>query len=188
MLQRNGYYGNRSKKGGDENGKLAVLDISESGRQIGEKLFSLLDKTQRQELTQYILTQQQNDTFDAASCSIAARVSSTSRRSQLTEIQAEGLYFCLESRQVYIQDTEIVLTTKEFDIFALLIMNPRRVLTYDMITDLVWHEDLDYYSHRAINNHVSNLRHKLKVTPETPDYIRSVHSIGYKFNPNIEFL
>ena len=57
-----------------------------------------------------------------------------------------------------------------------------------MIIDLVWHEDLDYYSHRAINNHVSNLRHKLKVTPETPDYIRSVHSIGYKFNPNIELL
>ena len=59
--------------------------------------------------------------------------------------------------------------------------------TFTLI-DLVWHESLDYYSHRAINNHVSNLRHKLKVTPETPDYIRSVHSIGYKFNPNIELL
>ena len=46
-----------------------------------------------------------------------------------------------------------------------------------MIIDLVWHESLDYYSHRAINNHVSNLRHKLKVTPETPDYIRSVHRL-----------
>ena len=37
-------------------------------------------------------------------------------------------------------------------------------------------------------NHVSNLRNKLKVTSETPDYIRSVHSIGCKFNPNIEIL
>lgn len=81
-----------------------------------------------------------------------------------------------------------MLTVKEFDIFALLIMNPRRVLTYEMIIDLVWHENLDYYSHRAINNHVSNLQHKLKVTAETPNYIRSVHSIGYKFNPNIELL
>ena len=89
---------------------------------------------------------------------------------------------------MYIHETEIVLTVKEFDIFALLIMNPHRVLTYDMIIDLVWHEDLDYYSRRAINNHVSNRRRKLKVTPETPDYIRSVHSIGYKFNPDIELL
>jgi hypothetical protein len=31
-------------------GKLAVLDISESGRQIGEKLFALLDASQQQEL------------------------------------------------------------------------------------------------------------------------------------------
>lgn len=106
----------------------------------------------------------------------------------MTEFHAKDLYFCLENRLVCVCGTEITLTVKEFDIFALLIMNPRRVLTYDMIIDLVWHENLDYYSHRAINNHVSNLRHKLKVTPETPDYIRSVHSIGYKFNPNIELL
>lgn len=89
---------------------------------------------------------------------------------------------------MYACDTEIMLTVKEFDIFALLIMNPRRVLTYDMIIDLVWHENLDYYSRRAINNHVSNLRHKLKITPETPDYIRSVHSIGYRLNPDIKLL
>ncbi len=108
--------------------------------------------------------------------------------SHLTEIQAEHLYFCLESRLVYIGETEIVLTVKEFDIFSLLIMNPKRVFTYDMIMDTVWHETLDFYSRRAINNHVSNLRHKLKITPDTPDYIKSVHSIGYKFNPNIEFL
>ena len=38
-----------------------------------------------------------------------------------------------------------MLTVKEFDIFTLLIMNPRRVLTYDMIIDLVWHENLDYF-------------------------------------------
>ena len=103
-------------------------------------------------------------------------------------LKLSRLSLLLENRLVYICETEIMLTVKEFDIFALLIMNPRRVLTYDMIIDLVWHENLDYYSHRANNNHVSNLRHKLKVTPETPDYIRSVHSIGYKFNPNIELL
>lgn len=105
---------------------------------------------------------------------------------QLTEIHAKDLYFCLENRLVYVHEAEIMLTVKEFDIFALLIMNPHRVLTYDMIVDIVWHENLDYYSHRAINNHVSNLRRKLKVTPEMPDYIKSVHGIGYKFNPNIE--
>jgi DNA-binding response OmpR family regulator len=151
-------------------------------------LFALLDISQQQELMQYVLAQKQGGNPDTSLRSISSQVIPTTSIVKLTEIQAENLYFCLENRLVYICETEIMLTVKEFDIFALLIMNPRRVLTYDMIIDLVWHENLDYYSHRAINNHVSNLRHKLKVTPETPDYIRSVHSIGYKFNPNIELL
>ena len=151
-------------------------------------MFTLLDISQQQELMQYVLAQKQGGNPDTSLRSISSQVIPTTSIVKLTEIQAENLYFCLENRLVYICETEIMLTVKEFDIFALLIMNPRRVLTYDMIIDLVWHESLDYYSHRAINNHVSNLRHKLKVTPETPDYIRSVHSIGYKFNPNIELL
>lgn len=135
---------------------------------------------------QYVLAQAQGGNPDIFPHSISTHTPAISSDARLTEIQAEGLYFCLENRIVYVRETEVILTVKEFDIFALLIMNPKRVLTYDMIIDLVWHENLDYYSRRAINNHVSNLRHKLKVTPETPDYIKSVHSIGYKFNPNIE--
>ena len=165
-----------------------MLDISESGRQIGEKLFALLDASQQQELMQYVLAQKQGGSPDTSLHNISPQIIQITPDARLTEVQAEDLYFYLENRLVYICETEIMLTVKEFDIFALLIMNPRRVLTYDMIIDLVWHENLDYYSHRANNNHVSNLRHKLKVTPETPDYIRSVHSIGYKFNPNIELL
>ena len=151
-------------------------------------MLALLDVSQQQELIQYVLAQAQGGNPDIFLHSISTHTPAINPDAKLTEVQAEDLYFCLENRIVYVRETEIMLTVKEFDIFALLIMNPRRVLTYEMIIDLVWHENLDYYSHRAINNHVSNLRHKLKVTPETPDYIRSVHSIGYKFNPNIELL
>ena len=130
-------------------------------------------------MMQYVLAQKQGCSPNTSPHSVSPQIIQITPDARLTEVQAEGLYFCLENRLVYICETEIMLTVKEFDIFALLIMNPRRVLTYDMIIDLIWHENLYYYSHRAINNHVSNLRHKLRVTPETPDYIRSVHSIGY---------
>ena len=49
----------------------------------------------------------------------------------------------------------INLTSKEFDILALLIANPKRVFTYELITDLVWKEDCDFYSRKAIHNHIS---------------------------------
>ena len=100
-----------------------------------------------------------------------------------TEIRMGDLYFCQEQRlvYVYIGGQEIKLTAKEFDILALLITHPKRVFTYELIMELVWNEDYSYYSRKAVNNHVSNLRKKLKIIPGSPDYIKSVIGIGYKF-------
>ena len=75
----------------------------------------------------------------------------------------------------------INLTSKEFDILTLLIANPKRVFTYELITDLVWKEDCDSYSRKAIHNHISKLRKKLRFEPDLPNYIESVAGIGYKF-------
>lgn len=101
----------------------------------------------------------------------------------LTIIDIGALHFCFEYRSVEIQGQEIELTAKEFDILALLILNPRRVFTYEMISDIVWKEKYNEYYRKAINNHISNLRRKLKTTPDITNYIKSVHSVGYKFEP-----
>lgn len=92
------------------------------------------------------------------------------------------LYLNQEERVVQVQGTEIDLTAKEFDILALLFFNPRRVFTYEMISDIVWNEEYNEYSRKAINNHISNLRKKLKIAPDVSNYIKSVHSVGYKFD------
>ena len=91
------------------------------------------------------------------------------------------MYFCLERRLVTVRDQVIPPTVKEFEIFSLLIQNPKRVFTYEMFIDLVWKEDYSYYSRKAVNNHISNLRRKIKVAPDVPDYVKSVYGIGYKF-------
>ncbi len=80
-----------------------------------------------------------------------------------------------------VRDQVIPLTVKEFEIFSLLIQNPKRVFTYEILIDLVWKEDCTYYSRKAVNNHISNLRRKIKVAPDVPDYVKSVYGIGYKF-------
>ena len=100
----------------------------------------------------------------------------------MTEIRESALYFCLEQRLVTVRSQIIPLTVKEFEIFALLILNPKRVFTYEMFLDLVWHEDYSDYSRKAINNHISNLRKKLRVAPDLPDYVKSVYGVGYKFD------
>ena len=99
-----------------------------------------------------------------------------------SEITEGNLYICLENRSVCVAGRTIGLTAKEFDILALLAMHSKRVFTYEMITELVWKEEYATYSRKAIINHISNLRKKLKISPDTPDYIKSVHSVGYKFD------
>lgn len=91
------------------------------------------------------------------------------------------MYFCLEHRLVTIREQTVELTIKEFEVFTLLIMNPKRVFTYQMLMDLVWHEDYTDYSRKAVNNHGSNLRKKPKVAPDLPVYMKSVYGIGHKF-------
>jgi len=51
-----------------------------------------------------------------------------------------------------------------------------------MIMDIVWDEPYNAYSRKTIINHVSNIRKKLKVSPEIPDYIKNVRGVGYKFD------
>ena len=35
---------------------------------------------------------------------------------------------------------------------------------------------------KTIINHISNIRRKLKLHSEIPDYIKSVYGVGYKFD------
>lgn len=149
----------------------------ETGRQIGEKLAVLLSAEQQTNLAQYLLSA----SGKGSNIETFLVKSGKSLDAHFTEIREGDLYFCLEHRLVTVHNQEIALTVKEFDILALLIMNPKRVFTYELITDLVWNEDYTYYSRKAINNHVSNLRKKLRIRPGDPNYIKTVIGIGYKF-------
>lgn len=141
----------------------------------------LLNVDQQQEMIDFALEVKQRGRFIADMPHIVSAVGQKVAGQPLTEIREGDLYFCLEHRLVTVRDQEIALTVKEFDILALLIMNPKRVFTYELITDLVWNEDCTYYSRKAINNHVSNLRKKLRIRPDDPNYIKTVIGIGYKF-------
>ena len=143
----------------------------------------LLNTRQRQELVNYLLNspKQQNDLADSPCVISETYKVQTVIDEPFTEIRIGDLYFCQEQQLVCIGGQVIELTAKEFDILALLITHPKRVFTYELIMELVWNEDYSLYSRKAVNNHVSNLRRKLKTTSDSPDYIKSIVSVGYKF-------
>lgn len=100
----------------------------------------------------------------------------------VTILQLGELMLYVEYRKVEVQGQEIELTPTEFDILLLLTTNMQHVYTFEMIFEQVRGEPYRYSSKKTINNHITNLRQKLKVTADSPEYIKNVHGVGYKFD------
>lgn len=83
---------------------------------------------------------------------------------------------------MYVKGQKIELTTKEFDALYLLIINKRRVMTFETISYHVWGEDYIDVTTQAIHNLMSRLRQKLQTAPDMPEYIISIRGVGYKFD------
>ncbi len=165
-------------------GKLAVLDLGEPGKQIGEKLFVLLDAEQQRELTHYVLTRNKQDCAPAENSYVISHTSTLQADVELplTEIQEGELYFCLEEREVSIRGEKVDLSAREFNTLYLLLMNRKRVMTFETIAYHVWGEEYVENELTAIHNIMSRLRQKLKTSPDISDYIISVRGVGYKFD------
>lgn len=103
----------------------------------------------------------------------------------LTIITTEDIYFCLEYRTVRVREQEIDLTPFEFDALHLLLSNPKRTLTFEIISVRVWGEEYIDNPPKAVNNLISRLRNKLKVAPDVQIYIKSIHGVGYRYDADI---
>ena len=100
-------------------------------------------------------------------------------------IYFDPLTIDLNGRTVTINETEIKLTAKEFDLLVLLAKYPNRVFTPQQIFNHLWdtyglEEDL-----RTVMVHISNLRKKLEISPNVAKFIKTVRGVGYKFVPNV---
>lgn len=79
---------------------------------------------------------------------------------------------------VLVNDNEVQLTKREFQILALLVAHPKRVFTKQDIYDCAWNE-IYIGEDKTINVHISNIRKKLKEFTDT-EFIETVWGIGYK--------
>lgn len=102
----------------------------------------------------------------------------------LTIVTTDDLYFCLEHRKVEVRGQRIDLTPKEFDMLALFVTHPRRVFTFEYIIDEIWGEEYAPSSQKTLKNHIHNLRTKIRVQSDVPNFIISVHGVGFKYDPD----
>ncbi|WP_432667076.1 response regulator transcription factor [Wukongibacter baidiensis] len=86
--------------------------------------------------------------------------------------------------QVKRDGVEIKLTSKEFEIFKLLVKNPTRVYTKAQLYNLIWKEEY-YGEENVINVHIRRLREKIEENPSKPRYIITLWGIGYKLGEQL---
>ncbi len=83
----------------------------------------------------------------------------------------------LGSREAWRGERPIQLTTKEFDLLACFLRQPRQVLSQDQLIEQVWGFDVDTDTH-VVPVYVGYLREKLEAGGE-PRLIHTVRGAGY---------
>ena len=85
-----------------------------------------------------------------------------------------------ESRRAYLNGEELELTSKEFDLLALLMSKPDATFTREQIMSTVWDENY-WGSTRTLDTHISTLRRKIGDDTDPPTLIVTVRGVGFRF-------
>ncbi len=79
----------------------------------------------------------------------------------------------------------VELTTMEFELLSVLVINPKRVMTRDQLLERCTGRSWDPYD-RAIDTLIVKLRRKLESDPKHPQIIKTVRGAGYIFTPSVQ--
>ncbi len=97
-----------------------------------------------------------------------------------TKKQVRGLAIDTQSRRTFVNDKEVSLTAKEFDLIELLIDNKEKVYSRENLLNTIW--GFDHPGDvRTVDVHVRRLREKIEVKPSEPEYIHTKWGVGYYF-------
>jgi DNA-binding response OmpR family regulator len=100
------------------------------------------------------------------------------RRASVAAAHEEALRLDVEARRVYAGDAEIKLTSKEFDVLAVLEAHRDKVVPRGRLMSEVWDENW-YGSTKTLDVTIGRLRHKLEEAG-LPDRVVAVRGVGFR--------
>lgn len=97
------------------------------------------------------------------------------------EIEFNGVFINEDSRRVYVNNKEVIMTTTEFDILLFFMRNPDIVHSKQTIFERVWGED-EFGDIGTVPVYVQKIRKKIEKDYTRPKIIETVWGVGYRFN------
>ena len=121
---------------------------------------------------------------------VKARIKAIMRRSFSSEkkgdedsrIESGVIRIDRSSRRLFVNEKEINLTSREFDMLLLLVMNPDKVFSRETLLEALWGADYPGDA-RTVDVHVRRLREKIEENPGEPRYIQTKWGVGYFYKP-----
>ena len=120
---------------------------------------------------------------------VKARIKAIMRRTspgrapqvQSSVIEKGDIKLDCDSRRQFINDNEINLTAREFELLEILIKNENKVYSRESLLKIVWGEDYPG-DVRTVDVHVRRLREKIEANPSEPKYVHTKWGVGYYYN------
>jgi two-component system KDP operon response regulator KdpE len=119
---------------------------------------------------------------------LLARIRATLRRAPSAHEEATKVvdighfHIDLEARRVTLQEKEVHLTPKEYDLLVFLARHPGKVLTHRKLLAAIWGgNSVDQTEYLRV--FIGQLRKKIEPNTATPQYILTEPWIGYRFQP-----
>ncbi len=114
-----------------------------------------------------------------SSIELLARIRVLLRRegSQKTsKITIQNVTLDTTSRDVFVDEKQLKLTTSEFDLLELFMKNPNQILTRFQLSEHLTKDNYSIKHSNLVDVHIKNLRKKLG----NKDFIQTIRGVGYK--------
>jgi DNA-binding response OmpR family regulator len=94
---------------------------------------------------------------------------------------------CLKEKscQVYKGEKTVELTSLEYKLLHFLMKNPNKVFTKKQLYESTWEQDY-MGDDNIIMVYVSRLRDKIEYDSKSPDYLKTIRGLGYRFEGHVK--
>ncbi|HTZ17313.1 MAG TPA: response regulator transcription factor [Dissulfurispiraceae bacterium] len=115
---------------------------------------------------------------------LVARIKARLRRAKPADTGISlqgGLSIDFKKRIVKLDDKEVSLTPKEYELLTFLVSHKGEVISREDIRKLLWKDHKIYSWSRVIDVHIQHLRQKIEGDSSAPRLIRTIPGVGYMF-------